>query len=47
MGSFGAPLFFMWATPKMRFWGWGAMEAGWVPWAHLVLVLVALYLGKT
>ena len=42
--AFSAPLFFSWATPKMRSWGWGAMEAGWVPWAHLVLVLVALYL---
>jgi len=27
----------------MRSWGWGAAEAWWVPWAHLVLAVIAIY----
>ena len=45
--ALSAPLFFSWVTAKIRSWGWNAMEAGWVPWAHLILGLIALYLLVT
>src|SRR5439155_16957424 len=45
--ALSAPLFFLWVTAKIRSWGWGAMEAGWVPWANLILGLIALYLLVT
>ena len=41
--ALGAPIFYSWATPKIRSWGWGAAEAWWVPWAHFVLAVIAIY----